>query len=60
MNNRSLTALSKANMKPSKLVNITGNVVEEAKLTQRLEEMGGVPSDSIFIRKIKEVVNLPD
>ena len=59
MNNRSLTALSKANMKPSKLVNITGNAIEEAKLTQRLDEMGGKPSESIFIRKIKEVVNIP-
>lgn len=60
MNNRSLTALSKANMKPSKLINITGDAIEEAKLTQRLSEMGGKPSKSIFVRKIKEVVNIPD
>lgn len=60
MNNRSLTALSKAKMKPTKLINITGNAIEEAKLTQRLSEMGGRPSESIFIRKMKEVVYIPD
>ena len=60
MNNRSLTALSKANMKPTVLIDITGDVANEAKLTQRLSEMGGQPSESILIRKIGEIVHLPN
>lgn len=60
MNNRSLTALSKANMKPTILIDITGDVANEAKLTQRLSEMGGQPSESILIRKIGEIVHLPN
>ena len=59
MNNRSLTALSKANMKPTVLIDITGDAVNEAKLTQRLSEMGGQPSESILIRKIGEIVHIP-
>ena len=60
INNRSLTALSKAELKPSKLIDVTGNVLEETRLTQRLNEMGGVPSESIFVRKIKEIVHIPN
>ena len=59
MNNRSLTALSKANMKPTILIDITGNAVNEAKLTQRLSEMGGQPSEKILIRKVGEIVHIP-
>lgn len=60
MNNRSLTALSKANMKPTVLIDITGDAANEAKLTQRLSEMGGQPSESILIRKIGEIVHIPN
>lgn len=60
MNNRSLTALSKANMKPTVLFDITGDAVNEAKLTQRLSEMGGQSSESIFIRKTGEIVHIPN
>ncbi len=60
MNNRSLTALSKANMKPTVLHDITSDVENEEKLTQRLSEMGGQPSESIFIRKIGEIVHIPN
>lgn len=60
MNNRSLTALSKANMKPTVLIDITGDAANEAKLTQRLSEMGGQPSESILIRKIGEIVHVPN
>ncbi|MBQ3513204.1 MAG: hypothetical protein IJA32_05310, partial [Lachnospiraceae bacterium] len=60
MNNRSLTALSKANMKPTVLIDITGDAANEAKLTQRLSEMGGQPSESILIRKIEEIVHIPN
>ena len=60
MNNRSLTALSKANMKQTVLIDITGDVANDAILTQRLSEMGGQPSESILIRKIGEIVHLPN
>ena len=60
MNNRSLTALSKANMKPTVLIDITGDAVNEAKLTQRLSEMGGQPSENIIIRKLGEIVHIPN
>lgn len=60
MNNRSLTALSKANMKPTVLHDITSDVENEEKLTQRLSEMGGQPSESILIRKIGEIVHIPN
>lgn len=59
MNNRSLTALSKANMKPTVLIDITGNTINEAKLTQRLAEMGGQPSESILVRKLGEIIYIP-
>ncbi len=60
MNNRSLTALSKANMKPTVLIDVTGDMANELKLTQRLAEMGGQPSESIIIRKIGEIVQIPE
>lgn len=59
MNNRSLTALSKANMKPTVLVDITGDAISEEKLTKRLFEMGNQPSETILIRKVGEIVNVP-
>lgn len=58
MNNRSLTALSLANMKPSVLVDVSDDSIELNKLLQRLKEMGGQPSESIFIRKLKEIVHI--
>lgn len=60
MNNRSLTALCIANMTPTILIDVTNNPAEEAKLTQRLNEMGGQPSTSILIRKIGEIVHIPN
>ena len=47
-------------MKPTVLIDITGDVANEAKLTQRLSEMGGQPSESILISKIGEIVHLPN
>lgn len=58
MNNRSLTVLSLANMKPSVLVDVSDDSIELNKLLQRLKEMGGQPSESIFIRKLKEIVHI--
>lgn len=58
LNNRSLAALSIANTKPTVLINTTGNAVNEAKVTTRLSEMGGVPSESISIRNTGQTVNI--
>ena len=58
LNNRSLAALSIANTKPTVLINTTGNVVNEAKVTTRLGEMGGVPSESISVRNTGQTVNI--
>jgi RHS repeat-associated protein len=58
VNNRSLAALSKAGMKPTKLENKTGKLPTdpshpdtEEKVLERLREMGGRPSESIPIRQ---------
>ncbi|WP_430885885.1 hypothetical protein [Fusibacter sp. JL216-2] len=59
LNNRSLTALSQAGLKPTVLIDKTGNAFLEKHLTERLLEMGGSPSSSMFIRTIKETVDLP-
>ena len=59
LNNRSLTALSQAGLKPTVLIDKTGNAFLEKQLTERLLEMGGSPSSSMFIRTIKETVDLP-
>ena len=59
MNNRSLTALSQAGLKPSIMIDKTGNAFLEKQLTERLNTMGGSPSTSIFIRTIKETVFIP-
>ncbi|NRT88517.1 hypothetical protein [Clostridium beijerinckii] len=59
LNNRSLTALSKAGLRPTKFINQTGNIFFEKQITERLAEMGGKPSISMYIRKLKEIVKLP-
>jgi len=58
LNNRSLAALSMANTKPSVLIDTTGNAINEAKVTARLSEMGGMPSESISIRNTGYTVNI--
>ena len=58
LNNRSLAALSLADTKPTVLINTTGNAINEAKVTARLSEMGGAPSESISIRNTGRTVNI--
>jgi len=59
LNNRSLTALSKAGMQPTQLIDKTGNAFLEKQLTERLSEMGGQPSTTMYIRKLGEIVSIP-
>ena len=59
LNNRSLTALSKAGMQPTQLINKTGNAFLEKQLTERLAEMGGQPSTTMYIRKLGEIISIP-
>lgn len=47
-------------MKPNVTKDITGNVKAEKTLTNRLDEMDGQPSESIFVRGIKEIVQIAD
>jgi hypothetical protein len=72
VNNRSLTTLSKAGMKPTKMEDMTGRLPKDGpdsleSVLQRLEEMGGKPSKSIPVRETddrgapaKEVISLPE
>jgi len=41
LNNRSLMALRKAGMEPTRIVNVTGDKFFECQLTERLAEIGG-------------------
>lgn len=71
VNNRSLTTLSKAGLKPTKTVDMTGRLPRDGpdsleSVLQRLEEMNGQPSTSIPIRATddrgapaRETVHLP-
>jgi hypothetical protein len=71
INNRSLTTLTKAGFKPTKMVDMTGRLPKEGpdsleSVLERLEEMGGKPSNSIPIRSTddrnspaREVITLP-
>ncbi len=59
LNNRSLTALSKAGMQPTQLIDKSGNVFLEKQLTERLAEMEGQPSTTMYIRKLGEIVSIP-
>jgi peptidoglycan hydrolase-like protein with peptidoglycan-binding domain len=72
VNNRSLTTLSKAGMKPTKTIDMTGKLPKEGddslpSVLQRLNEMGGKPSDTMPVRTakdwsspIRETVSLPE
>ena len=72
VNNRSLTALSKAGMKPTNTIDMTGKLPEAGpdslpSVLGRLDEMGGKPSASIPIREnsdwnspASEIVRLPN
>jgi hypothetical protein len=48
LNNRSLTALTRAGMQPTQVINRTGDAAAEALLNSHLR--GGLPSDVIRIR----------
>ncbi len=50
VNNRSLTALRRANMEPTLMVDVTNNKKVFQDVLNRLDEMGGFPSDTIRIR----------
>lgn len=50
VNNRSLTALARAGMKPTKVIDVTSNARAVSKVLGRLEEMGGRSSTTIRIR----------
>ncbi|WP_139131978.1 hypothetical protein [Fusibacter sp. 3D3] len=58
LNNRSLTALTLAGLKPTNLIDRTGNVYLEKQLTERLAEMGGIPGESMQIRKTGTIAYL--
>jgi len=72
VNNRSLTTLSKAGLKPTKMSDMTGKLPKDGpdcleSVLMRLEEMDGKPSSSIPIRAgdgwnapTREIVNLPE
>ena len=46
-------------MQPTQLINKTGNAFLEKQLTERLAEMGGQPSTTMYIRKLGEIVSIP-
>lgn len=50
INNRSLLALTRAGIEPTVTEDVTGNAFAEARITNRLAEMGGQPSDTIRVR----------
>jgi hypothetical protein len=50
INNRSLLALRRAGLDPIRTLDLTGDAFAETRLTQRLDEMGGVPSPTIRVR----------
>jgi hypothetical protein len=58
VNNRSLAALSKADMFPTVTKNVSSNTKIVAIVTERVAEMGGSPKTTIIIRGIKEVVKI--
>jgi filamentous hemagglutinin len=50
INNRSLLALTRAGVDPTVTVDVTGDPFAEARITNRLNEMGGAPSETIRVR----------
>lgn len=50
INNRSLLAFRRAGINPTRLINKTGDELLEARLDERLAEMGGIGSDTIRVR----------
>lgn len=50
VNNRSLTALRRAGLQPTRTIDVTGDIVKVKRVENRLLEMGGLPSDVIRIR----------
>lgn len=50
INNRSLLALRRAGLDPTVTVDVSGDAFAEARITNRLAEMGGQPSDTIRVR----------
>lgn len=50
INNRSLLALRRAGLDPAVTIDVTGDPFAEARITKRLAEMGGAPSDTIRVR----------
>jgi len=59
VNNRSLTVLSKAGLKPTNVIDMTGRLPAKGpdsldSVLGRLDEMGGVPSKSIPIRSTSD------
>jgi hypothetical protein len=50
LNNRSLLALRRAGVEPTRLIDMTGNAELERRLTGRLAEMGGSASDVTRVR----------
>jgi hypothetical protein len=50
VNNRSLTALTRAGLAPTNIIDVSGNAATVEKVLGRLAEMGGAPSATIRIR----------
>lgn len=50
VNNRSLTALTRAGLSPTHIIDVSGNAATVEKVLGRLAEMGGTPSATIRIR----------
>lgn len=50
INNRFLLALRRGGLDPTATVNVSGNPIFETRLSQRLAEMGGFPSETIRVR----------
>jgi hypothetical protein len=50
INNRSLLALRRAGVDPTATIDVTGDPFAEARITNRLNEMGGAPSETIRVR----------
>jgi hypothetical protein len=52
VNNRSLTALTRAGLRPTNILDMSGDAVTVRETLGRLAEMGGAPSATIRIRGI--------